>query len=161
MIIPVYSSFCVTRNFISLSRLNWSCSCLWNDPCRILRVIHFNQFLIHKSLIVLVWIFWTDHKIKYCELLIANVLISFWYSRFDFDYLQLRLWIGLWMGLILIILVALDASAFVCYITRFTEENFATLIAFIFMVEVSFSTKTMILFFCIFIMMSPVKILCF
>ena len=29
-------------------------------------------------------------------------------------------------------LVAFDASAFVCYITRFTEENFATLIAFIF-----------------------------
>ena len=29
-------------------------------------------------------------------------------------------------------LVATDASAFVCYITRFTEENFATLIAFIF-----------------------------
>ncbi len=28
--------------------------------------------------------------------------------------------------------MATDASAFVCYITRFTEENFATLIAFIF-----------------------------
>jgi hypothetical protein len=33
---------------------------------------------------------------------------------------------------ILILLVALDASAYVCYITRFTEELFATLIAFIF-----------------------------
>lgn len=30
------------------------------------------------------------------------------------------------------ILIATDASAFVCYITRFTEENFACLIAFIF-----------------------------
>ena len=29
-------------------------------------------------------------------------------------------------------MVATDASAFVCFITRFTEENFATLIAFIF-----------------------------
>ena len=29
-------------------------------------------------------------------------------------------------------LVAFDASAFVCYITRFTEENFACLIALIF-----------------------------
>lgn len=28
--------------------------------------------------------------------------------------------------------MAVDASALVCYITRFTEENFATLIAFIF-----------------------------
>ncbi|XP_017300462.1 electrogenic sodium bicarbonate cotransporter 1-like [Diaphorina citri] len=46
--------------------------------------------------------------------------------------MSFRLWIGLWIGFILIILVAVDASALVCYITRFTEENFATLIAFIF-----------------------------
>ena len=39
---------------------------------------------------------------------------------------------GCWVGVIMLILVATDASAFVCYITRFTEENFATLIAFIF-----------------------------
>jgi len=48
------------------------------------------------------------------------------------DYLPFRLWTGIWCGIILIILVATDASAFVCYITRFTEENFACLIAFIF-----------------------------
>ena len=48
------------------------------------------------------------------------------------DYLSLRLWIGIWVGAILILLVALDASSLVCYITRFTEELFATLIAFIF-----------------------------
>ena len=29
-------------------------------------------------------------------------------------------------------MVAFDASVFVCYITRFTEENFATLISVIF-----------------------------
>lgn len=34
-------------------------------------------------------------------------------------------------------MVAIDASALVCYITRFTEENFATLIAFIFIYKVS------------------------
>nr|CAD7395487.1 unnamed protein product [Timema poppensis] len=50
----------------------------------------------------------------------------------DWDYLPFRLWIGVWIGIILLIMVAIDASAFVCYITRFTEENFATLIAFIF-----------------------------
>lgn len=50
----------------------------------------------------------------------------------DLDYLSLRLWIGLWTSLILLILVAFDASALVCYITRFTEENFATLISLIF-----------------------------
>jgi sodium bicarbonate transporter 10 len=48
------------------------------------------------------------------------------------DYLSFRFWIGTWTALILLILVAIDASALVCYITRFTEENFATLIAFIF-----------------------------
>lgn len=37
----------------------------------------------------------------------------------------------------LVVMVAIDASALVCYITRFTEENFATLIAFIFIYKVS------------------------
>ena len=32
----------------------------------------------------------------------------------------------------ILLLVAFDISAYVCYITRFTEENFATLIALIF-----------------------------
>ncbi|KAI4504033.1 hypothetical protein M0802_000504 [Mischocyttarus mexicanus] len=50
----------------------------------------------------------------------------------DWNYMSFRFWIGTWTAIILLILVALDASAFVCYITRFTEENFATLIAFIF-----------------------------
>jgi sodium bicarbonate transporter 10 len=53
------------------------------------------------------------------------------------DYLSFRFWIGTWTALILLILVAIDASALVCYITRFTEENFATLIAFIFIYKVS------------------------
>ncbi|XP_059486038.1 electrogenic sodium bicarbonate cotransporter 1 isoform X3 [Neocloeon triangulifer] len=48
------------------------------------------------------------------------------------DYMCFRFWTGIWVGVILIILVAIDASALVCYITRFTEENFACLIAFIF-----------------------------
>ena len=51
------------------------------------------------------------------------------------DYLELRLWIGAWTGLILIIMVALDLSAWVRYITRFTEESFALLISLIFIKE--------------------------
>ena len=51
------------------------------------------------------------------------------------DYLSFRLWIGIWIGVILFILVATDASFTVCYITRFTEENFATLIAVIFIIK--------------------------
>lgn len=54
----------------------------------------------------------------------------------DWDYMTFRFWIGTWIAIILFILVAIDASAFVCYITRFTEENFATLIAFIFIYKV-------------------------
>lgn len=50
--------------------------------------------------------------------------------------MSFRFWIGSWITLILVILVAIDASALVCYITRFTEENFATLIAFIFIYKV-------------------------
>lgn len=41
----------------------------------------------------------------------------------------------MWSALILVIIVALDASALVSYITRFTEENFAVLISFIFVYE--------------------------
>ncbi|XP_046736175.1 sodium bicarbonate cotransporter 3 isoform X6 [Diprion similis] len=51
------------------------------------------------------------------------------------NYMSFRFWIGAWIAVILIVLVAIDASAFVCYITRFTEENFATLIAFIFIIK--------------------------
>ncbi|RWS31538.1 sodium bicarbonate cotransporter 3-like isoform X9 [Leptotrombidium deliense] len=54
------------------------------------------------------------------------------YSTVKWSYLSLRLWIGLWTAVILFVFVALDFSAFVCYITRFTEENFATLISVIF-----------------------------
>ena len=49
--------------------------------------------------------------------------------------MSFRLCIGIWVGLILIFCVATDASALVRYITRFTEENFALLIAAIFMVN--------------------------
>jgi len=56
-------------------------------------------------------------------------------TDYEWDYLSLRLWIGLWVAVMLCILVAFDLSAYVCYITRYTEELFATLIAFIFIVN--------------------------
>jgi sodium bicarbonate transporter 10 len=60
--------------------------------------------------------------------------------RNELDYLGLRFWIGMWIAFILIVLVAIDASAIVCYITRFTEENFALLIATIFIYKVIFQS---------------------
>ena len=52
-----------------------------------------------------------------------------------FDYLAFRFWIGIWVSLALLIMVMFDLSALVRYITRFTEESFAMLIALIFIYE--------------------------
>jgi len=67
-------------------------------------------------------------------LVFEKILVHFCESN-DLSYLEFRLWVGIWIGITLLIFVATDASAFVSYITRFTEENFATLVACIFMVE--------------------------
>ncbi|XP_048487153.1 sodium bicarbonate cotransporter 3 isoform X3 [Plutella xylostella] len=64
--------------------------------------------------------------------LVFETIVYEFCKQVGWDYMSFRFCIGTWTAIILILLVALDASAFVCYITRFTEENFATLIAFIF-----------------------------
>jgi sodium bicarbonate cotransporter 4 len=66
-----------------------------------------------------------------------EIKLSFvhFYRDNDWDYLEFRLWIGLWTGAFLIIMVVLDLSAWVQYITRFTEESFALLISLIFIKE--------------------------
>ncbi|XP_018043644.1 PREDICTED: electrogenic sodium bicarbonate cotransporter 1 isoform X6 [Atta colombica] len=64
--------------------------------------------------------------------LVFETIVYEFCKKVDWSYMSFRFWIGTWISIILMILVALDASACVCYITRFTEENFATLIAFIF-----------------------------
>ena len=51
------------------------------------------------------------------------------------DFMSFRLWVGLWVSLVLVIIVAFDLSALVRYITRFTEESFAVLISIIFIFE--------------------------
>uniref|UniRef100_A0A8C6UPL1 Anion exchange protein n=1 Tax=Neogobius melanostomus TaxID=47308 RepID=A0A8C6UPL1_9GOBI len=53
----------------------------------------------------------------------------------SFDYLEFRLWIGLWSAFFCFVLVATDASYLVQYFTRFTEEGFASLISFIFIYD--------------------------
>lgn len=64
--------------------------------------------------------------------LVFETIVYDFCQKQGWDYMTFRLWIGTWIAVILLILCAVDASALVCYITRFTEENFATLIAFIF-----------------------------
>uniref|UniRef100_A0AAQ4PG63 Anion exchange protein n=1 Tax=Gasterosteus aculeatus aculeatus TaxID=481459 RepID=A0AAQ4PG63_GASAC len=51
------------------------------------------------------------------------------------DYLEFRLWIGLWSAVFCLVLVATDASFLVQYFTRFTEEGFSALISFIFIYD--------------------------
>ncbi|XP_037958639.1 sodium bicarbonate cotransporter 3 isoform X2 [Teleopsis dalmanni] len=64
--------------------------------------------------------------------LVFETIVYEFCGKQGWDYMTFRFWIGTWITVILLILTAIDASALVCYITRFTEENFATLIAFIF-----------------------------
>ena len=49
--------------------------------------------------------------------------------------MSFRFWIGAWVMVALLIIVAFDLSALVRYITRFTEESFACLISIIFIYE--------------------------
>ncbi|XP_078406945.1 electrogenic sodium bicarbonate cotransporter 1-like [Cetorhinus maximus] len=53
-------------------------------------------------------------------------------SDYQLDYLEFRLWIGIWTAFFCLILVATEASYLIQYFTRFTEEGFCTLISFIF-----------------------------
>lgn len=57
------------------------------------------------------------------------------FRDYALSYLSLRACIGLWTAFLCIVLVATDASSLVCYITRFTEEAFASLICIIFIYE--------------------------
>jgi len=49
--------------------------------------------------------------------------------------MPLRFWVGFWLAVALLLMVAFDLSFLVRYITRFTEESFAVLISLIFIYE--------------------------
>ena len=51
------------------------------------------------------------------------------------NYLELRVWVGLFIGIMTIGIVAFDLSYVVMYITRYTEESFSTLISLIFITD--------------------------
>lgn len=73
--------------------------------------------------------------------LVFETIVYDFCNTMEWDFMPFRLWIGAWVAVILMILVAIDASAFVCYITRFTEENFAALVALIYIYKVIFFSK--------------------
>lgn len=68
-------------------------------------------------------------------MLVLEMILYQFCTSMGFDFLPLRAWIGLWTAFLLLLIVAFDLSALVRYITRFTEESFASLIAIIFIVE--------------------------
>ncbi len=56
-------------------------------------------------------------------------------EQMELPFLQTYAWVGIWSGVILLILAFTDASALMGYFTRFTDEIFAALISVIFIVE--------------------------
>ncbi|VBB35407.1 unnamed protein product, partial [Acanthocheilonema viteae] len=56
-------------------------------------------------------------------------------TNLNIDFLTVRLYAGLWVLLISIITVAVDGSRMLRYVTRFTEDIFASLISVIFIAE--------------------------
>ncbi|XP_065774764.1 anion exchange protein 4 isoform X3 [Muntiacus reevesi] len=67
-------------------------------------------------------------------LVFERLLFSF--SRdHSLDYLPFRLWVGIWVAIFCLVLVATEASVLVRYFTRFTEEGFCALISLIFIYD--------------------------
>ncbi|NXD98952.1 S4A4 protein, partial [Chaetorhynchus papuensis] len=67
-------------------------------------------------------------------LVFERLLFSF-SQEHSLDYLEFRLWIGLWVAFFGVVLVATEASHLVRYFTRFTEEGFCALISLIFIYD--------------------------
>ncbi|KAK0403345.1 hypothetical protein QR680_016870 [Steinernema hermaphroditum] len=67
-------------------------------------------------------------------LVFEKILYEFCLTH-GWEFLTFRLWVGIWIAVYLLILVATDMSALVGLITRFTEEAFATLISVVFIIQ--------------------------
>ncbi|NWU86821.1 S4A4 protein, partial [Onychorhynchus coronatus] len=67
-------------------------------------------------------------------LVFERLLFSF-SQHHSLDYLEFRLWIGLWVAFFGVVLVATEASHLVRHFTRFTEEGFCALISLIFIYD--------------------------
>ncbi|NXK66030.1 S4A4 protein, partial [Sylvietta virens] len=67
-------------------------------------------------------------------LVFERLLFSFSQDH-SLDYLEFRLWIGLWVAFFGVVLVATEASHLVRHFSRFTEEGFCALISLIFIYD--------------------------
>uniref|UniRef100_A0AAF5PG30 Anion exchange protein n=2 Tax=Wuchereria bancrofti TaxID=6293 RepID=A0AAF5PG30_WUCBA len=67
--------------------------------------------------------------------LVFEVSLYAFCTNLNIDFLTVRLYAGLWVLVISIITVAVDGSRMLRYVTRFTEDIFASLISVIFIAE--------------------------
>ncbi|EYC32140.1 hypothetical protein Y032_0003g1423 [Ancylostoma ceylanicum] len=67
--------------------------------------------------------------------LVFETIVYDFCLRLGIQYLSFRFWVHVWTAFIIFVMCITDASSLVSYITRFTEESFATLIAVIFIYE--------------------------
>lgn len=65
-------------------------------------------------------------------ILIYETIVYDLCTQLTWDYITFRVWIGIWLAMFLIILVATDASALMSYVTKFTEENFSLMVCAIY-----------------------------
>jgi anion exchange protein len=68
-------------------------------------------------------------------LVFDTIMYTLCSDTFGIPFLPFRAWVGLWTGVLCLIIVAFDLSYLVKYITRYTEESFSTLISLIFIVS--------------------------
>ncbi|CAD5219178.1 unnamed protein product [Bursaphelenchus okinawaensis] len=67
--------------------------------------------------------------------LIFEASLYIFCESLNFDFMVIRLYAGIWVLVIAIVTVALDGSRLLAFVTRFTEDIFATLISAIFIAE--------------------------
>ena len=68
-------------------------------------------------------------------MLIFTAILFDYCNKNNIDFLPAYAWVGIWTGVILLILAVTDASCLMRYFTRFTDEIFAALISLIFIYE--------------------------
>nr|CAD7432443.1 unnamed protein product [Timema monikensis] len=79
---------------------------------------------------------WLDGLLKVCPKVpfLIECHLQFCLTN-DLDFLSTRIYIGLWIGIIALVISSFEGSVFVKLFTRFTEEIFAALIALLYMVD--------------------------
>lgn len=77
-------------------------------------------------------------EVNHCESEILSCLClsvcQFCKSQ-GYEYIVGRVWVGMWLIIIVLIMVAAEASFLVRFISRFTQEIFSILISLIFIYE--------------------------